>query len=131
MRHRCENRNCETLSSRLSRFDSPPSGQPCHTSRFSAGASQASLHSMNFYPDEAERQRLFPVCCTKKFFAHAGVTALPACVRDAMCAYLGEASEQPQEFADVLRDIKNTRRLCAEFIGAHADEIALLGPTSL
>ena len=31
----------------------------------------------------------------------------------------------------VLRDVAHTRASCAEFIGATADEIALLGPTSL
>jgi selenocysteine lyase/cysteine desulfurase len=36
-----------------------------------------------------------------------------------------------QEFADVLRDVKDARRVCARFIGAQPDEIALLGPTSL
>jgi cysteine desulfurase / selenocysteine lyase len=86
---------------------------------------------MNLFPDEAERQRLFPVCRTKKFFAHAAVTALPAFVADAMCSHIREACEQPQEFADVLRDVKLARRVCAQFIGADAGEIALLGPTSL
>lgn len=37
----------------------------------------------------------------------------------------------PQEFPEVLRDIRDTRRLCAKFIGAGEDEVALLGPTSL
>ena len=86
---------------------------------------------MNFFPDEAERQRLFPVTRTKRFFAHGGVTALPAYVADAMCEHIRVGSENPQEFADVLRDIKSARRVCAELIGAGADEIALLGPTSL
>jgi cysteine desulfurase/selenocysteine lyase len=36
-----------------------------------------------------------------------------------------------QEFGDVLRDVARTRGVCAKAIGAHADEIALLGPTSL
>ena len=36
-----------------------------------------------------------------------------------------------QEFGEVLRDVARTRSLCAKLIGAHADEIALLGPTSL
>src|SRR5438132_1676040 len=35
------------------------------------------------------------------------------------------------EFAGALRKIEETRRLAAQFIGANADEIALLGPTSL
>ena len=85
----------------------------------------------NFFADEAERQRLFPVCKSKIFLGHAAVTALPACVADAMCAHVRQSCEMPQEFGDVLHDIKNARRLCAEFIGADADEIALLGPTSL
>ena len=85
----------------------------------------------NFFADESERQRLFPICKTKIFLGHAAVTALPACVADAMCAHVRQSCEMPQEFGDVLRDIKNARRVCAEFIGAEADEIALLGPTSL
>ena len=83
------------------------------------------------FADESERQRLFPVCKSKIFLGHAAVTALPACVADAMCAHIRTSCEMPQEFGEVLRDIKNTRQLCAEFIGAEADEIALLGPTSL
>jgi len=86
---------------------------------------------MNFFPDEAERRALFPICREKIFLAHAGVNALPACVADAVCAYTRQSAENPQEFGDVLRDIKQARRLCAEFIGAQPDEIALLGPTSL
>lgn len=86
---------------------------------------------MNFFPDEAERQRLFPVCRRLKFLAHAAVTPLPACVHDAMARHLQLSAEGPQEFAEVLQDIKQTRRLSAEFIGASPEEIALLGPTSL
>ena len=86
---------------------------------------------MNFYPDEPARQRLFPVCREKIFFAHAAVTALPQCVADAVCQYTRESSENPQEFAEVYRQIKSTREVCAQMIGADAEEIALLGPTSL
>ena len=85
----------------------------------------------NLFADESGRQRLFPVCKSKIFLGHAAVTALPACVADAMCAHVRQSCEMPQEFGDVLRDIKGARRLCAEFIGAEAEEIALLGPTSL
>jgi selenocysteine lyase/cysteine desulfurase len=86
---------------------------------------------MNFYPDENERQRLFPVCREKIFFAHAAVTALPRCVADAVCQYTRESSENPQEFGEVYRQIKSAREVCAQMIGADAGEIALLGPTSL
>ena len=85
----------------------------------------------SLFPDEAERQRLFPVCRSKIFLGHAAVTALPACVADAMCAHVRRSCEMPQEFGDVLRDVKGTREVCARFIGAEAEEIALLGPTSL
>lgn len=86
---------------------------------------------MNLFPDEAERRALFPICREKIFLAHAGVNALPGCVADAICRYTRQSAENPQEFGDVLRDIKKARRTCAEFIGASAGEIALLGPTSL
>jgi len=83
------------------------------------------------FESEAERARLFPICRDKVFFAHAGVAALPACAAEAICAYTMQSAQNPQEFGDVLRDIKRARTLCADFIGAQADEIALLGPTSL
>ncbi len=86
---------------------------------------------MNLFPDEARRRALFPICRDQIFFGHAAVTALPGYVADAVCAYTRQSSEHHQEFGDVLRDVKETRRTCAQFIGAHADEIALLGPTSL
>ena len=60
-----------------------------------------------------------------------GVTALPQFVSNAICAYTQQSAENPQEFGDVLRDVKEARQACARFIGAQADEIALLGPTSL
>jgi selenocysteine lyase/cysteine desulfurase len=86
---------------------------------------------MTLFPDEAQRQTLFPVCRDQIFFAHAGVTALPQFVADASCAYLQQSARKPQEFGDVLRQVKETRQVCARFIGAQAEEIALLGPTSL
>ncbi len=86
---------------------------------------------MNFYPEEADRRREFPVCAKKIFLAHAGVTALPRVVADAVCMHTRRSAEMPQEFAEVLRDVKETRRVCAEFIGGDAQEVALLGPTSL
>ena len=86
---------------------------------------------MNFFPNESERRALFPVCRDKIFFAHAAVAAFPQCVADVVARYAQQSAANPQEFGEVLRDIKQARRVCAEFIGAEADEIALLGPTSL
>ena len=48
-----------------------------------------------------------------------------------MIRYARQSAENPQEFGEVLREVKATRRVCAEFIGALPEEIALLGPTSL
>ena len=86
---------------------------------------------MNLFPDEAARRDLFPICRERIFLAHAAVTALPRCVADAVCDYTRQSSQNHQEFGDVLRDVKRARQTCAQIIGAHADEIALLGPTSL
>ncbi len=86
---------------------------------------------MNLFPNESERLELFPVCRDSIYFAHAGVTAFPRCVAEVMSNYALQSASQPQEFAEVLRDIKNARKVCADFIGGNADEIALLGPTSL
>jgi cysteine desulfurase / selenocysteine lyase len=80
---------------------------------------------------ESERLSLFPVTRKLRFFAHAAVTSLPGCVADAMTKHVREASEAPQEFDQTLKDIKAMRVRCGQFIGAAADEIALLGPTSL
>ena len=63
--------------------------------------------------------------------AHAGVTVLPRVVADAMTGYIRQSCEQHQEFGEVLAHVNEARRVSADFIGAHPDEIALLGPTSL
>lgn len=86
---------------------------------------------MSLFRDEAERVERFPVAARHVFVGHAGVTALPRCVADAMTASIRASSENHQEFGDVLRDVGRARGTCAKFIGARADEIALLGPTSL
>jgi selenocysteine lyase/cysteine desulfurase len=86
---------------------------------------------MNLFPDEEQRRKLFPICQDKIFFAHAAVTALPAFVADAICAYTRRSAEQHVDFGEVLKDVKAARKSCAEFIGAQPEEIALLGPTSL
>ncbi len=86
---------------------------------------------MTLFRDEAERLGRFPVSARQIFLGHAGVTALPRCVADAMISHVRASCENHQEFGDVLRDIEKTRTVCAELIGADRSEIALLGPTSL
>ncbi len=80
---------------------------------------------------ESQRLTQFPVAAARVFVGHAGVTALPRAVADAMRDHVERSCENHQEFGDVLRDIAAARDVCATAIHAHADEIALLGPTSL
>lgn len=86
---------------------------------------------MSWFTDEKLRLESFPVARERIFLAHAGVTALPRCAADAMRAHVEASCAHHQEFGDVLRDVARTRGVCAKAVGAHADEIALLGPTSL
>jgi selenocysteine lyase/cysteine desulfurase len=86
---------------------------------------------MNLFPDEAARLAAFPVCQKKIFLAHGAITALPRTVADAMQAYVETAAQSHQEDEQTWREIKATRTAAAALVGAHPDEIALLGPTSL
>ncbi len=81
--------------------------------------------------DESYRQQEFPVCERTAFLAHAGVSPLPRCVAEAMERYLEAATRANQE--DVLpeRTVSETRQLAANLIGAHPDEIAFTGSTSM
>ncbi len=89
------------------------------------------ISSLEDLEDEAVRLAAFPVAEEKVFLAHAGVTALPACVGDAVVDYTNACTRADQEYEGVLRRIGETREVCARTIGAKANEIALLGPTSL
>lgn len=65
------------------------------------------------------------------FVAHAGVTALPRVAAEAMKGHIEAGSRHEQEFGEVLRDIQRARGVGARWLGKSADEVALLGPTSL
>jgi selenocysteine lyase/cysteine desulfurase len=86
---------------------------------------------MNLFPDEAARCAAFPICASKIFLAHAAVTVLPRSVAEAMQHYVELGALSHQEDAGTWRDVKETRARSAQLLGAHPDEIALLGPTSL
>jgi cysteine desulfurase / selenocysteine lyase len=81
--------------------------------------------------NESLRQQEFPVCADSIFMAHAGVTILPRRVVSTMQDYLEQSCLRHQEFAEAWRAVSETRVLAARLIGAQADEIALLGPTSV
>lgn len=86
---------------------------------------------MTWLDDENLRLEAFPVAKKQIFLGHAGVTALPRYVADAMHHHIAMSCENHQEFGEVLKDIQRARKVSADFIGANSDEIALLGPTSL
>ena len=86
---------------------------------------------MNSFSSEAERLKSFPVAKKRIFLGHGGVTALPACAAEAMKSYIDSSSEDQQEFGGVLKEVAHTRADSADLLGVSAEEIALLGPTSL
>ncbi|MEQ1861904.1 MAG: aminotransferase class V-fold PLP-dependent enzyme [Chthoniobacteraceae bacterium] len=86
---------------------------------------------MTLYPDESARRAAFPICEQKIFLAHAAVCALPRAVADAMHGYVEQGALSHQEDAQTWRDVAATRVLGARLLSCDADEIALLGPTSI
>jgi len=83
------------------------------------------------WENEEARRHAFPVAENQIFLAHAGVTALPRVVAQAMADYAWESSRQMQEFAEALKTMAATREVAARMVEGQADEVALLGPTSL
>jgi cysteine desulfurase/selenocysteine lyase len=81
--------------------------------------------------DETVRRREFPICETKIFLAHAGVSPLPRCVAEAMGRYTEAASRGNQE--DVLPEgfLGETRQRAARLLGVQREEIAFVGSTSM
>jgi selenocysteine lyase/cysteine desulfurase len=84
-----------------------------------------------FFASEEERQRCHPIVAEQLFWNHAAVTPLPECAVSAIARYARQCATRQQEFGEVEREIHDTRTVCAEIIGATAEEVALLGPTSL
>ena len=86
---------------------------------------------MSLFADETARRLAFPIVEHSIFLGHAGVTILPRCAADAMREHVEASCLRHQEFGEVLRDVARTRAVAALAVGGHADEVALLGPTSL
>jgi cysteine desulfurase/selenocysteine lyase len=81
--------------------------------------------------NEDKRREAFPICKRKIFMAHAAVTALPRVVADAVIRFTEESAANFENFATLLIAIQEARVAAAKLIGASAEEIALIGPTSL
>jgi selenocysteine lyase/cysteine desulfurase len=81
--------------------------------------------------DEALRRAHFPVVERQIYLAHAGTTPLPKVAGDALRLYADETEVGQQETKPQLERVRETRERAAQLIGAHANEIALLGPTAV
>ncbi len=80
--------------------------------------------------NEELRQREFPVAREKIFLAHAGVCPLPRRVADAISDCAKQSTLGDQE-AFMLHRLDDARKLASQLLNCQADEIALVGPTSL
>lgn len=81
--------------------------------------------------DEALRQHEFPVTRNKIFLAHAGDCPLPRRVAQAIANYAHHAAAGDQEAAIWPQAVEEGRALGAKLLGCDAEEVALVGPTSL
>ena len=81
--------------------------------------------------NEELRRHEFPVTARKIFLGHAGVCPLPLRVSEAIRSYAQQCTLGDQESLLPLFQINETRQLAAQLIGAKAEEIAFVGPTSL
>jgi cysteine desulfurase / selenocysteine lyase len=81
--------------------------------------------------DERKRRETFPICERHIFMAHAGVTALPRVVANAVIGCTEESATNFENFVVHRQKLQDARISAARLIGSTPDEIALLGPTSL
>jgi len=81
--------------------------------------------------NEDLRREEFPVTGRRVFLAHAAVCALPRRVAEAMAHAALNGSLDDQETVFNYSAIQQTRERAAQLLGAQAEEIALVGPTSL
>ncbi len=81
--------------------------------------------------NESVRRREFPICEHKIYFAHASVAPLPARAAEAMKHYIDGLSREAQDVYSLESKVDEARARAALLIGAHPEEIALLGPTSV
>lgn len=82
--------------------------------------------------DEDWRRSAFPACRDRIFMAHAAVTAVPQVAVSAMDDFNRRSATGELDYSRVLlKDMDEVRASAARIIECDADEVALLGPTSL
>lgn len=81
--------------------------------------------------NEELRRHQFPVSVHKVFLAHAAVSPLPRRVAEAMSAAAWAGTGDDQEAVVGQETLEQARQRAAQLLGATAEEIALVGPTSL
>jgi selenocysteine lyase/cysteine desulfurase len=80
--------------------------------------------------DEGFRQREFPICAQKNYFAHAADSPLPRRVATAMHEAIERACIDARNYDDELDRIEETRVLVARLLGCETEEISFTGPTA-
>jgi cysteine desulfurase / selenocysteine lyase len=83
------------------------------------------------HSNEELRQHEFPITRKKIFLAHASSSPMPRRVSEAMRDYVMQSSEEDQWAVWPQTRVRETRELAARMIGAQAEEISFLAPTSL
>jgi selenocysteine lyase/cysteine desulfurase len=81
--------------------------------------------------NEELRRHEFPVVRSKIFLAHSAASPLPRRVAAALNQFAAQCSEDSQDAPFPESRFRQTRQLAARLIGAQAEEIAFVGPTSL
>ena len=80
--------------------------------------------------DDAFRRQEFPVTAREIYMGHAGVSPFPKVTADAVRGHLFRSERGSQDSVESHGFVAEARQRAATLLGAHADEIALLGPTS-
>ncbi|MHB1305509.1 MAG: aminotransferase class V-fold PLP-dependent enzyme [Limisphaerales bacterium] len=81
--------------------------------------------------NEELRQHEFPVTCRQAYLAHAAASPLPRRVSEAVQAAARESMVDAQDSIASGSILTETRSLAARLLGATAEEIALVGSTSV
>lgn len=90
------------------------------------------MESLNdILSDEMLRTRTFPTTEECIFLGHAGVGPLPRVAADAMREFIDHAERHEQENAWTNAKVAAARETAGKLIGGTAEEITLLGPTSV